>query len=92
MMRALRFTDWSMGDPTTTCNSPIIPANNQYLGSWVNSADERVVMWLLHLGVPCFIIHEYRDGLDFSHAFRSAATVIAQSLSVPRLCGISAQT
>jgi len=33
----------------------------------VNGADERVVMWFLRLGVPCFIIHEYREGLDFGH-------------------------
>jgi hypothetical protein len=67
MMRALRSTHWSMGDPIAIRDSGIVKADDQYLGAWVNGSNERIVMWLLQLGVPCFIIHEYREGVDYGH-------------------------
>jgi hypothetical protein len=62
MMRALHSREWVIGG---IHDSPVIPANDTVLGAWINGASEPVAMWLLQLGVPCFIIHEYRKGLDF---------------------------
>jgi hypothetical protein len=62
MMSSLRSTKWSIEVPLV---SPLPGTQEQFLGGWINGADERIAKWLLHLGLPCFIIHEYRKGLDF---------------------------
>jgi hypothetical protein len=67
MMKALRHTGWNMGDPANVRSSRIGPANDTVLGVWVNGGDERVVMWFLRLGVPCSVIREYCEGLDFGY-------------------------
>ena len=62
MMGALRSTGWSIEVPLVL---PLPAVQEHCLGAWINGADERVARWLLYVGVPCFIIHEYREGLDF---------------------------
>ena len=62
MMDALHSTGWNIDVPLV---SPLPAAREHCLGAWINGVDERVARWLLHVGVPCFIIHEYRVGLDF---------------------------
>lgn len=62
MMDVLHSTAWSM---EVSLVSPPAAVQERYLGVWVNGVDERAVRWLLHVGVPCFIIHKYREGLDF---------------------------
>jgi hypothetical protein len=62
MIGALRSTEWKIEVPLV---SPLPATQEQYLGGWINGVDERVARWLLHVGVPCFIIHEYREGVDF---------------------------
>jgi hypothetical protein len=34
------------------------PAQEERLGMWINGVDEDTVLFLLHLGVPVFIVHE----------------------------------
>jgi hypothetical protein len=42
------------------------PADEKYMGVWLNGADEFRGLWLLLIGkVPCFIIHEYAQGRDY---------------------------
>jgi hypothetical protein len=67
MMRALKSTDWMMGIPAAHQGDHIVPVNESVLGAWINGGDEDVIQWFLHTGVPCYIIHEYRDGVDFGH-------------------------
>ena len=62
MMAALLSTGWSIEVPLV---SPLPITQEHYIGAWINGLDERVARWLLYVGVPCFIIHEYRGGLDF---------------------------
>jgi hypothetical protein len=70
MTIALSCGRWRMGDTMILQAGPVIAANDNMLGAWVNGADERIVQWFLHIGVPCFIIHEYREGVDFGHGIR----------------------
>jgi hypothetical protein len=63
MFRALRSTYWKT-DIALSADG-IRPARESFIGCWVNGAREESIRWLLHLGIPCFIIHEYRVGVDF---------------------------
>lgn len=63
MFRALRSTDWKI-DIALAVNG-IQPVCKSFMGCWVNGIKEESIRWLLHLGIPCFIIHEYRVGVDF---------------------------
>jgi hypothetical protein len=56
-----------MGDPVAQQVSHIVPVNDAVLGAWINGGDEDVIQWFLHVGVPCYIIHEYRHGMDFGY-------------------------
>ncbi|KAJ7103670.1 hypothetical protein B0H15DRAFT_943066 [Mycena belliarum] len=38
-------------------------AQEEYVGVWVNGADERTTLSYMAAGVPCFIIHEYAPGV-----------------------------
>ncbi|KAJ7068957.1 hypothetical protein B0H15DRAFT_958000 [Mycena belliarum] len=38
-------------------------AQEEYLGVWINGADERTTLSYMAAGVPCFIIHEYAPGV-----------------------------
>lgn len=41
------------------------------LGAWINGGDEHLVQWLLHIGVPCYIIHQYCDVSHGIHETRN---------------------
>ena len=74
MLKALRSTSWSFDIAPVVGDINITPALDSFMGCWVNGARERPIRWLLHLGIPCFIIHEYRVGVDFGdgvHEYRS---------------------
>jgi hypothetical protein len=62
MISALRYTKW---DLAVSSDGQIQRADENYIGVWVNGASEMDVRWFLHLGIPCFIIHEYCEGADF---------------------------
>jgi len=66
MMATLRSTDWIMGVPADR-QGHIVPVTEGVLGAWINGGDEDVIQWFLRTGVPCYIIHEYRNGVDFGH-------------------------
>ncbi|RDB19395.1 hypothetical protein Hypma_013489 [Hypsizygus marmoreus] len=47
--------DWSS---SSRGKRPVPPANDEYIGVWVNGGEEDDVLWLLDHSMPCFIIHE----------------------------------
>jgi hypothetical protein len=64
MVGALKASNWTFDAPPMES----IPKSRPYLiGSWVNGGRSEHIQWLLHLGVPCYIIHQYRDGVDFGY-------------------------
>jgi hypothetical protein len=67
MIDAFSFTKWNMGEPANGYNLPIAAAREHCLGAWINGGHKRILHWLLYIGIPCYIIHEYRDGVDFGH-------------------------
>jgi hypothetical protein len=82
MLRALRSTNWGINISPIT--DDIGAAHEYYMGCWVNGASEKLIRWLLYLGIPCFIIHEYRVGEDFGdgiHEYRSRH--VSQSFCPP---------
>ncbi len=45
--------------PTTSMNStPVRAANAGWMGAWINGATQEDAMWLLRLGIPCYVLHE----------------------------------
>ncbi|KAJ7084771.1 hypothetical protein B0H15DRAFT_802174 [Mycena belliarum] len=40
-------------------NMDMALAREEFMGVWVNGADEGVVLFLLAAGIPCFIVHSY---------------------------------
>jgi hypothetical protein len=67
MIEALSFTNWSMGESADVYDLPIPRARESCLGAWINGGHQRILHWFLRLGVPCYIIHQYRDGVDFGN-------------------------
>src|SRR6202142_1748462 len=63
MCEALKHTCWSL-DVNVNSNEALAVRERE-MGAWVNGAPKSAVSWLLKLGIPCFIIHEYREGVDF---------------------------
>ncbi len=44
-------------------------ANTGWMGAWINGAAQEDVLWLLRLGIPCFVLHEvetYREQQAFA--------------------------
>jgi hypothetical protein len=62
MLSALRHTNWELKPPNS---GSIKQARSDLMGVWINGGSESHIRWLLHLGVPCYVIHEYREGVDF---------------------------
>jgi hypothetical protein len=64
MVSALRASNWTfdvwLGESISKSPAPV-------MGSWVNGGKPEHIQWLLHVGVPCYVIHQYRDGVDFGH-------------------------
>ncbi|KAJ7071870.1 hypothetical protein B0H15DRAFT_806923 [Mycena belliarum] len=43
-------------------NMDMMLAQEEFIGVWVNGADERTTLFYMAAGVPCFIVHEYAPG------------------------------
>lgn len=72
MVQKLRTT-WPP-DVEALRKQTIPPADERFMGVWLNGVDEEMSLWLLFHGrVPCFVVHEYhRD--DFPQHYRDRAT------------------
>lgn len=84
MLRALQSTNWSI-DISPVADG-IGATHESYMGCWVNGTSEKLIRWLLYLGIPCFIVHEYRVGVlppspSEAHPLPSALEVAVQSPS-----------
>ncbi|KAK6971388.1 hypothetical protein R3P38DRAFT_3497530, partial [Favolaschia claudopus] len=59
------------------------PADDAYLGAWVNGVERATVEWLLHVArLPCFIISEVPSGVIVGRTFPS----FVESTEAERLC------
>ncbi|KAJ7153266.1 hypothetical protein C8R46DRAFT_1228201 [Mycena filopes] len=38
------------------------PANEEYVGLWINGLEEKLALRYMKAGVPCFIVHQYKAG------------------------------
>lgn len=52
--------DADFGVPTVVCT---------LMGTWINGGSSKDVLWMLHIGMPCYVIHE----LDLYKEFHLAA-------------------
>jgi hypothetical protein len=64
MVKDLSACQWSFAVPLT---ESIPKSRFDLMGSWVNGGKSEHITWLLHSRVPCYFIHQYRDGIDFGH-------------------------
>lgn len=48
----------------------VLPADDRYMGRWVNGLDGALLLWLLEERIPCFVIHALTDDemLSFMHS------------------------
>jgi hypothetical protein len=64
LIESLSASEWTFA----VTPSRFIPKSRpDLMGSWVNGGKSEHIRWLLHSRVPCYIIHQYRDGVDFGH-------------------------
>ncbi|KAK7042773.1 hypothetical protein R3P38DRAFT_3260714 [Favolaschia claudopus] len=51
-------SQWLRETSAPSSQDPILPADERYMGVWINGAPERDVLWFLtRAAVPCFVIH-----------------------------------
>lgn len=57
----LNLNDYPEGHTEDWLRNPQSPANDEWLGAWINGAEENDVLHALHWRMPCFIAHILTD-------------------------------